>query len=314
MKHGIHMQRSIYLILLSLALGGCGTTGGIFGNKPPAQKTPEAQTTKQPAGTAAGGQKRGGYYLDDGPGDNPPPDIDAIPDAVPRAEPILARANRPYVALGENYTPMTSYQPYKAQGVASWYGRRYHGQKTSSGEIYDMYGMSAAHPILPIPSYVRVTNPENGRSVVVRVNDRGPFKKDRLIDLSYAAAHKLRIAGKGSGQVVVETIDTSAPVAVTPPMPVTQPVLNTGKSPEETTPTANGSFVQAGAFKRKENADLLRDRLRQQSLAENVAIENWYNDGVYRVRLGPYTNRDEAMRAAGEIKQSLGVSTLVITQ
>jgi len=306
--------RRIQLVLgLAVLLTGCGTMGSKPSTPAVERSTP---TTQQPAQQtpAASGKRGGGYYLDDGPGDNPPADIDAIPDAQPRVEPLLARANRPYVALGENYTPMTQYQPYKAQGVASWYGRRYHNQKTSSGEIYDMYSMTAAHPLLPIPSYVRVTNPENGKSVVVRVNDRGPFKKDRLIDLSYAAAYKLRLTGKGSGQVEVEAIDARTPSAVSvAPAPAATPTLNMDKT-LETTPPASGSFVQAGAFKRKENADQLRDKLKQQSLAENVGVENWYNEGIYRVRLGPYTSRDDAIRAAGEIKQSLGVSTLVITQ
>lgn len=299
--------------LFMLSLSGCATLDGILGRKPPSQpqierETPRAETPPAAPAPTPEPKKKGGYYLDDGPGDNPPADIDAIPDAVPRAEPLLSRANRPYMALGESYTPMTAYQPYRAEGIASWYGRRYHGQKTSSGEVYDMYGMTAAHPILPIPSFVRVTNPENGKSVVVRVNDRGPFKKERLIDLSYAAAYKLRLVGKGSGMVAVEAIDPG--VAAGTPAPAT-PVAS---PPVETASPGSGSFIQAGAFKRKENADQLRDRLRQQGLAENIAIENWYNDGVYRVRLGPYPSRDEAMRAAGEIKQSLGVSTLVISQ
>ena len=316
MPQFFRISRWLLPLLLSSLLGGCSSVGDIFGSKPKStptvERAPSSSTQTPDTAPAPAGKKSGGYYLDDGPGDNPPADIDAIPDAVPKDEPPLARANRPYKALGESYTPMTRLQPYKAQGVASWYGRRYHGQKTSSGEIYDMYGMTAAHPILPIPSYVRVTNPENGKSVVVRVNDRGPFKKDRLIDLSYAAAHKLRIVGKGSGQVEVEAIlpGTPQPVATAEPA---QPTLNMDKT-LETAPAASGSFVQVGAFKSKDNADLLRDKLRQQNLAENVVVENWYTNGIYRVRLGPYSSRDDAIRAAGEIKQSLGVSTLVITQ
>jgi rare lipoprotein A len=308
---------SILTMLLCAWLTGCGTVASKPVSSEPAK--PGTSATKNPAASTPG---RGGYYLDDGPGDNPPADIDAIPDAQPRVEPLNARANRPYVALGENYTPMTQYQPYKMQGVASWYGRRYHNQKTSSGDVYDMYGMTAAHPTLPIPSYARVTNPENGRSVIVRVNDRGPFKKDRLIDLSYAAAYKLRLTGKGSGLVQVEAIDpaSGATVATVPlvaePAPQGTQLADQPQEamPPQTSPATTGNFVQAGAFKRKENADLLRDKLKQQNLAENVAVENWYNDGIYRVRIGPYASRDEAMRAAGAIKQSLGVSTLVITQ
>jgi len=171
---------------MALVLSGCGTTP-----KP-------GPSTQAPRG--------GGYYLDDGPGDNPPPDIDRIPDAVPRAEPLRTSAMRPYVANGKQFTPMTSLQPYHARGVATWYGRRYHGKPTSSGEIYDMYAMTAAHPTLPIPSYARVTNVLNGRSVVVRINDRGPFIDNREIDLSYVAAYKLGIVVYGSGMVEVESI------------------------------------------------------------------------------------------------------------
>jgi len=154
------------------------------------------------AGCSSAPQK-GGYYKDDGPGERVPANV---ADAVPRAEPLHKFANRPYKALGKEYVPMTSLQPFRQRGVASWYGKRYHGQKTSSGEIYDMYAMTAAHPTLPIPSYARVTNVANGKTVVVRINDRGPFLSGRIIDLSYAAAHKLGYVGAGSAQVEVESI------------------------------------------------------------------------------------------------------------
>ena len=117
---------------------------------------------------------------------------------------------RPYTIMGQNYTPMTAIQPYKVRGIASWYGRRYHGQKTSSGDIYDMYGMTAAHTVLPIPSYARVTNLQNNKSVVVRINDRGPFHSDRLIDLSYTAAYRLGVLGGGKALVEVEIITSDA--------------------------------------------------------------------------------------------------------
>ncbi|MGQ0651615.1 MAG: septal ring lytic transglycosylase RlpA family protein [Betaproteobacteria bacterium] len=158
------------------------------------------------AGCSSSAPQRGGFYKDDGPGDKPPPNLDAIADAVPRSEPLHRFANRPYHALGRQYTPLTSVQAYRERGIASWYGRRYHGQKTSIGETYDMYAMSAAHPMLPLPSYARVTSVANGRSVVVRLNDRGPFLHGRVIDLSYAAAHRLRIVQAGSGEVEVEAI------------------------------------------------------------------------------------------------------------
>jgi rare lipoprotein A len=148
----------------------------------------------------------GGYYKDDGPHERPPANLERVADAVPRREPLHKFANRPYEALGKRYVPLTSVQPFRQSGLASWYGKRYHGQKTSSGETYDMYAMTAAHATLPIPSYVRVTNLANGRSVVVRVNDRGPFKSDRVIDLSYVAAYKLGFIQAGQARVEVEAI------------------------------------------------------------------------------------------------------------
>src|SRR4051812_44395617 len=147
-----------------------------------------------------------GYYKDDGPADVTPADLDALPDAVPQREPLHRFANRPYTVFGREYVPATSLRPYKERGVASWYGRKFQGQKTAIGETYDMFAMTAAHPTLPLPSYARVTNPSNGKSVIVRVNDRGPFLNERVIDLSYAAAHRLGIAQRGSGEVQVEAI------------------------------------------------------------------------------------------------------------
>lgn len=303
-------SKTILVLLALLVLTGCGTLGGRSGGGAPVierGEAPEPEVTEKPAPkvekpkTTGGPQKGGGYYLDDGPGDNPPENIDAIPDAVVKNEPLRPANIRPYTALGETYTPMTEWQPYRAEGVASWYGRRYHGQKTASGEIYDMYGMTAAHTILPIPSYVRVTNPENGRSVVVKVNDRGPFKKDRLIDLSYAAAYKLRLVDKGSGRVVVEWIDPSKPQEI-------------ASTPAPTQVATAGNYVQLGAFKQKENADALRHQLEQQGLTQGAAVESWYNADLYRVRVGPFPSRDQADRAAENIRQTLGVSAIITTQ
>jgi rare lipoprotein A len=148
----------------------------------------------------------GGYYKDDGPHDRPPSNLERVADAVPKSEPLHKFANRPYKALGKEYVPMTSLQPFRQRGLASWYGKRYHGQKTSSGEVYDMYQMTAAHPTLPIPSYARVTNTKNGKTVVVRINDRGPFRSGRVIDLSYVAAHKLGYIQAGEATVEVESV------------------------------------------------------------------------------------------------------------
>ena len=147
-----------------------------------------------------------GDTRDDGPGGPLPSNADGIADARPRSEPLNPGANNPYSVLGRKYVPYQSLTPYRQRGLASWYGRKFHGKRTSSGERYDMYAMTAAHTILPIPSYARVTNLSNGRSVVVRVNDRGPFHSDRIIDLSYAAAYKLGFVNAGSVQVEVEAI------------------------------------------------------------------------------------------------------------
>lgn len=150
--------------------------------------------------------KKGGYYKDDGPGANAPSNLAAIADAKPRSEPLHRFANRPYEVFGKKYVPLASVQPFHQRGVASWYGKRFHGQKTASGETYDMYAMSAAHPVLPIPSYARITSLRTGRQVVVRINDRGPFHSNRAIDLSYAAAHRLELIGTGSGEVEIDAI------------------------------------------------------------------------------------------------------------
>ena len=184
------LGRQILAPLVALVLVACGTQAprpiDERGQAPAA--VPSAPSARDTAPGSAGGitsvpaakkpgppAKFGGGYKDDGPGDGPAIDPDTIPDAVPRPEPLHRFANNPYSVFGRDYVPLREVTPYKARGIGSWYGRRYHGQKTSSGEIYDMYAMTAAHPILPIPSYVRVTNPANGKSVVVRVNDRGPF-------------------------------------------------------------------------------------------------------------------------------------------
>ena len=142
----------------------------------------------------------------DGPGADPPPNLERVPDAVPRSESLHRYANRPYTVFGQQYVPTPGVRTYRERGMASWYGKKFHGQPTSSGERYDMYAMTGAHPTLPIPSYVRVTNLRNGRIVVVRINDRGPFSNKRLIDLSYTAAYKLGYIASGTAEVEVELI------------------------------------------------------------------------------------------------------------
>jgi rare lipoprotein A len=158
------------------------------------------------AGCAGSGKRGGGYYQNDGPGSDIPPDIASIPDAVPRIEPYANATLRPYYVFGVRYEPIADGRPFRQTGIASWYGRQFHGNSTANGETYNMYAMTAAHPTLPIPSYARVTRAGSGRSVIVRINDRGPFHSSRIIDLSYAAAAKLGLIGPGSGQVIVEAI------------------------------------------------------------------------------------------------------------
>lgn len=288
----------------------------------------------------------GGYYLDDGPGANAPANIEAIPDAVPKIEPLGRGTMRPYTVMGRNYTPMTRLEPYKARGVASWYGRRYHGKQTSSGEIYDMYAMTAAHTILPIPSYVRVTNVANGKSVVLRVNDRGPFIDSRLIDLSYTAAYKLGILSGGSGMVEVESIIpgqspaapqpaaeapkapapgqpvvavidntpvTSAPLP--PPAAVAAPAVATPAAASVTPPAAApGPYLQFGAFGVQANAESYLARLQAQAdwLAGTLRIER--SGGVFRVQAGPYASEAAAREAAERAGQALGSKPVLINR
>jgi len=185
----------------------------------PAVATPAPKPAPKPAvrtAPAPSAARSGRYYMDDGPDGNPPLNLDLTPDAQPRAEPLHPRANRPYVVFGKSYVPKTQIEAHRERGVASWYGRKFHGSKTSIGEVYDMYSMTAAHPTLPIPSYARVTNLRNGKSVIVRVNDRGPFLHRRVIDLSYTAAYKLGYVNLGSTEVDVELIrvDGVAPLAM----------------------------------------------------------------------------------------------------
>ena len=199
-----------------LVLAACG------GQPPrPADSGPTVEPTSKPSprATRKSGvvQKRGGgYYKDDGPGDDIPDGLDDLPDAEPRSEPLHRFANRPYVVLGKAYTPKTAVEPFRQRGIGSWYGKKFHGQKTSIGETYDMFAMTAAHPTLPLPSYVRVTNVANGRSVVVRVNDRGPFVGKRIADLSQAAASEIGMMRRGVARARIEVLDQDATASSSP--------------------------------------------------------------------------------------------------
>ena len=253
---------SLLGIGIAFLMTACSTTPPVIAKKP---LPPSVSTQKPPAPTPTP-SKSGGYYLDDGPEANPPPHLDAIPDAVPRIEPLHRYANRTYNALGNTYTPQTTIEAFQQEGWASWYGKRFHGRKTASGEVYDMYGMTAAHPTLPIPSYVRVTSLNNGKSVVVRVNDRGPFAKSRVIDLSYAAAHKLSYLGAGSTRVRVESIDLS------------QIDVNG-------IPMSSGLYLQLGAFSKEEKAHKLREKVQATIEAPIPPVHVVLTDKLHRVTL-----------------------------
>lgn len=323
------VPRAAIAAAVAIVIAGCGTTA----------PRPSAPTDRSPSiGSAPSTMPRGGgYYLDDGPGETPPPNLDSVPDAVPRLEPLHRGAARPYVIMGREYTPLTRLAPYKARGIASWYGRRYHGKPTSSGELYDMYGMTAAHPVLPIPSYARVTNVRNGRSVIVRVNDRGPFLSDRLIDLSYTAAYKLGVLAGGSALVEVETITpdmfdmiAAAPKATPAAAPASAPeavIAALGATPEPEvaplpaepqaapTPAAtSGMYLQLAAFGSRENAVSYLARLRAQAgwLADRLELSA--RGGYYRVQAGPYDNATQARAASDRIGQALGMRPLIVNR
>ncbi len=211
-----------------------------------------------------------------------PLDIASIPEPEPRDEPVSKYGNPPsYTVNGQTYRTLTSSAGYVERGIASWYGTKFHGRRTSSGETYDMYAMSAAHKTLPIPSYVRVTNLQNGRSLIVRVNDRGPFIDNRLIDLSYAAATKLGILDHGTGLVEVRAFSPDAPEE---------------PAPQETSP-ATKLYIQAGAFQSLDNAERLRTQLLDKITDEIEIIKTRLNDTVlYRVRIGPVADMGDADR------------------
>ena len=207
------------------------------------------------------------------PAPTPARGMESIPDAVPRVEPRSAHGNPPfYDVLGRRYYVLASADGYLERGVASWYGPTFHGGNTSSGEPYDMYGMTAAHKTLPLPCYARVTNLRNGKSIVVRINDRGPFVANRLIDLSYTAAAKLDMIREGTTLVEVRALSPTVPDELTRSAAQPPPAL----------------YVQAGAFADQQHAQRLLARLQAAGL-ERVFIASPLQNGthLYRVRLGP---------------------------
>lgn len=268
-----------YVVALLILVAGCSTA-------PPYEEAAQVTPKPQPQAQARGG----GYYLDDGPGEKPPPNLAEVADAQPRAEPLHRFANRPYRVFGTEYVPLAQLQPFRQRGVASWYGRRFHGNKTASGELYDMYAMTAAHPTLPIPSYVRVTHLGNGRSVIVRINDRGPFHAGRVIDLSYAAAFKLGYIQAGSAQVEVESV-----------LPQQQQA-------------AGGVYVQVGAFSSKDNAESLRARVARELDWLQDTVQVLLAGNLWRLHVGPYRSQEDARSIAERIEAQLNLKSLVVVR
>jgi rare lipoprotein A len=282
-------------LALLFAVTGCATTAR---NEPPPVSAPASAAAPTPA--------KGAYYKDDGPGANPPPDLAAIPDAVPKAELLHRFANRPYQVFGKDYVPVSSLAPFKQIGIGSWYVRRFNGVATSSGEPYDMYAMTAAHATLPIPSYARVTNLANGRSVVVRINDRGPFHSDRIIDLSYTAAWKLGYAETGSARVEVETIIRGAI------SPATAIASSEPRQESEQKQEAKGVFLQLGAFSGREAAENFRVRVYRELAWLSEAIRIVAGGALFRLQLGPYRSQDEARAVADRFQAEFDLRPLLV--
>jgi rare lipoprotein A len=245
------------------------------------------------------------------------------PDAQPRVEPLRAGGpNKPYEMLGQRYVPVVADLPLQESGLASWYGRKFHGLPTANGETYDMYAMTAAHRTWPIPSYVRVRNPANGREVVVRINDRGPFAPagsaaaaaaTRVIDLSYTAALKLGVLG-GVSPVELRRLtnaeirggDLAAATA-----PTTPPVPDDLAPTETAAPAAGGYWLQLGAFRSRDAALQLQQRALRE-VADLAAVAVFEEAGWFRVQAGPWGERRQAQKAAAALQRDLGLAGRVI--
>ncbi len=216
-------------------------------------------------------------------------DVSKIPDAVPKHEPRSRYGNpESYVVFGKRYHVMESSKGFVEKGIASWYGTKFHGRRTSSGETYDMYAMTAAHKNLPLPTYVKVTNLKNGKFIIVKVNDRGPFHENRVIDLSYTAAIKLDIVSKGTGLVEIQALEPGQELAS----------VSSSKAPVESVATlddGDGFYIQVGSFSNLSNAENLKHKLGSFG-QQRVNVTQAFVSGntLYRVRIGPLTDVDEA--------------------
>jgi len=313
-----------------VALGVTGALLASCSSTPAPSTTPSKSTTSSGPGDYARPHKDGAPWWD--------VDVSQIPDAVPMPHYGPYKAN-PYTVLGKTYFPISDGHRYSATGTASWYGTKFHGQPTANGEKYDLYGMSAAHKTLPLPTYVKVTNLDNGRTVTLRVNDRGPFYSDRIIDLSFAAAKKLGFAETGTARVKVEGIDPQQwwaaqgrPVpammaqrqmaASKPATSIAQPIEQYTPPPQQhaaatvpleidakknASPAASGLFLQVGAFANPDAAQLLKDKLSGVVSAPVFISSVVHNQQtLHRVRLGPIDTPDEAV----QLEQSVRLANL----
>ena len=253
-------------------------------------------------------------------------DTSAIPNATPKPEPITKAGNKsPYEVFGKTYWVLPSNKGYRKTGEASWYGTKFHGRLTSNGEIYNMYGMTAAHKSLPIPSYARVTNIENGRSIVVRINDRGPFHEERLIDLSYVGAMKLGYADKGTAKVLIEAIDTSpkpkstalstvALPIVAPSTVATQPIAPQPLAPQpetaKTEPAVTGQYLQVGAFTDMATAQQLQNKIRSLT-TQPIVLRT--QDKLHKLWIGPIVDNIELLSIKAMLKKTANLNTFSVT-
>ena len=284
------MNKYIFTLIISFLFLGCQSIDPLFKEGAKKNKSEEKSS--------------GAYYLDDGPEENLPNNLDEILDAQPKYEALSKWASRPYVAFDKKYTPMKKIIPFEEEGYASWYGKRYHGKKTSIGEVYDMYQMTGAHKTLPLPCYIKVTNLKNKRSVIIRVNDRGPFVDERIIDLSYAAAHRLRIIETGSELVRIEMVNPSL----------------AKKNIEETenVSSANSSikyfYIQAGAFSSEDNASYLINRLSKIQFRNSLNIKKLSKNSLHLVTIGPYDSKIKAEQALKDISQKIQLNSFIILE
>jgi len=242
----------------------------------------------------------------------------AIGNAVPKVEPITRAGNKsPYKVFGKTYFLLPTSIGYKESGIASWYGTKFHGRKTANGETYNMYGMTAAHKSLPIPSYVRVTNIENRRSIIVRVNDRGPFHGPRIIDLSYVGAIKLGFAEQGTAKVLVEAIDPSggetnlvaAPTAVSKKV-IVEAVSATSVDTVPMLVITPGSYLQVGAFDKAASAQGLQKKVR---LFTQLPILVQQREKVFKVWIGPIADNLELLLTKRILKQEANISGFIVS-